>query len=194
MAFTPIQICNIALAGLDAMPISSFEGGSVGSKLCGANFHMVLSQVLQAHPWNCATARETLAELAQPPGFGFSRQYQLPVDCLYVRKVDIDAPWRREGNHLLTDAASVAIVYTRDFGIEFGQATKAGSQIPLDPLCAHAVAYRLAYVIGRRLTGSSARAEAMFDLYKEAMGEAKSVDGMEGTPEIIDGSSWVDVE
>jgi len=197
MSITPVDVCNIALLSLGESPISSFDEGTLAAKMCKANFVMAMRMVLQAFPWNCATARARMARLTATPAFGFSYAYQLPSDCLFIQSVSIDDVWRREGDRLLTDTESgVDIIYTADLTISSDGRTKitGGSRLGIDSLCANAVAYRLGYMIGEKLTGSGTRAQAMFELYKDALIEAKGVDAMQGTPSVLDGSSWVDVE
>lgn len=198
MSLSPVGVCNIALAHLGEQPIASFDDGTNTSKMCGAVFHMVVSQVTQAHPWNCATVRCSLPQLAQPPAFGFAYQYALPVDLLYIQKTNIEGAWRREGSVLLTDHARPEIVYTRDMALwpDSLRYVMGGDQgwVNGDALFASAVAYRLAFTLSKKITGSEAITQAMFKLYEDTLSEAKAVDAMQGTPEVIDGSSWVDVE
>lgn len=197
-SFSPVSVCNVALAHLGEQPISGFDDGTNTSKMCGAVFHMVVSTVSQAHPWNCATARWSLPRLALPPAFGFAYQYALPVDLLYIQKTNIEGEWRREGSVLLTDHARPEIVYTRNMAVYQDSLYPVMGGDPSwtngDALFAAAVAYRLAFTLSKKITGSEAITQAMFKLYEDTLSEAKAVDAMQGTPEVIDGSSWVDVE
>ena len=87
---SPLDICNLALAHLGAEAnLNSIDPpeGSVEAELCARFYPMARDSLLEAHPWNFATRRALLAQLA---GWSFAQweyAYALPGDCLKVLSV-----------------------------------------------------------------------------------------------------------
>lgn len=114
MASSKVEIANIALVGLRAAVINSFSDGTTEANAVNVIWDTVRQSELAKHPYNFAMKRATLNRLVSTPAFGYAYQYQLPVDCLRVWRVDGHYDYRIEGNKLLTDETSAKIVYVYD--------------------------------------------------------------------------------
>jgi len=110
---TEIDICNLALRKVGAQTIMALDEASENARLCRQFYPRVRDTVLRLYPWNCATRRAKLTALSEAPAFGWARQYPLPVDCLFVQRMEYqDIPFKIEGRVLLTDWAEANIIYT----------------------------------------------------------------------------------
>lgn len=128
--------------------------------------------VLRAHPWNCATARQALAQEATAPAWGFLYQYTLPTDpfCLRVLQMsDINAVFKIEGRKLLTDETTANILFIK----------RIEDPNEFDVSLYNALQWRMAARMAIPLTGQRAVADAMFALYEHVIAGAKLVDGQE---------------
>ena len=113
MPITEIDICNLALRKVGAQTIMALDEASENARLCRQFYPRVRDTVLRLYPWNCATRRAKLTALSEAPAFGWARQYPLPVDCLFVQRMEYqDIPFKIEGRVLLTDWAEANIIYT----------------------------------------------------------------------------------
>ncbi len=185
MAISDISIANRALdlAGLD--PITSLSDASVSAALVARNIELDRDAALRAYPWNCAMRRAALAADTAAPDWGYAKQYALPAGpgeprpyCLRVWSIegerDLGAKYRIEGRLILTDeAAPLNIAY-------IGRPPEWAS---LDPLCAEAIAARLALVIASNRVRSATIIGQLRDYYRDILLEARKVDAQEGSPE-----------
>lgn len=174
------SICNAALLLLGADRIAAITDGTERARVLNDLWDDAVDQVLQAHPWNPALRRASLAADAAAPVWGWTRQFTLPPDpyCLRVwRLEDTTTPYRVEGRKLLTDAAAplnlLYIARVTDFA-------------EWSPALAAVLAAYLAANSAFKITGSREQAEAMQRLYAQRLRDARSLDGQEGTPEEIE--------
>jgi ABC-type amino acid transport substrate-binding protein len=174
MASSVVAICNRACDYLGAAPVTSLEDGSKLSGLLLRNYELARDTILRSYPWNCATARASLAALTTAPAWGYAFQYQLPVDCLRVVEMDgyLDQgiAWRVEGLRLLTDAGGpVRIRYIQ----------RVDDPAQFDPALADAIAARLAADIAYAVTGNASQAQALTQLAEARLLAARRVDAIE---------------
>lgn len=124
MANTVVSICNLALVRIGATRISALTDDSKSAILCNAMWEPSRDEVLSEHFWNCASARQTLAQDSTAPAFRFDYRYPLPTNpyCLSVRALyedddESDEAWSVEGRYLLTNLddedVDVNIEYTK---------------------------------------------------------------------------------
>jgi hypothetical protein len=182
---TQLDICNAALAELGQKDIQSLNENSEGARLCTQLWTMNLSALLEEHPWGFATKRAALMIAAGSPAFGYSSHFMLPVDFISLQSIegeDYLSDYKIEGGYFLTNASALSIQYTASIT----DTTK------FSPLFADALAARLAWRMAKPITGSASEAQAAFQVYQERLSRAKGSDNRQGTPTVIDGSSWLD--
>lgn len=184
MAFTEVEVCNLALTELGEDAITSLDDDSDRARVCKKFYGPSRNATLRAHPWNFALKRAQLAQLATAPAWGFSYAYQLPSDCLRVLRFDVDgAVWRIEARTLVTNESEAKVLYIAEtIDPNLFDATFA------DTLAAH-LAWRLAYTVtGKRNLGAQ-----MWELYKQRLAAARTADGMEGVPEQFESDDLIRV-
>jgi hypothetical protein len=96
------------------------DAGSKSARLCQLVFDASVKEVGRSADWNCLKDRATFGRLVAAPVFGWAYQYQQPVDCLRVIKIngtrhdaDPGDEFEIEGRLLLTDADVCNAVFTR---------------------------------------------------------------------------------
>jgi hypothetical protein len=177
-----VTICNLALAKCGEQRIVSLTEKSKNAVLCNLHYDEVRRRVLRAHPWNCAMARATLGALSEVPLFDWDLQYELPVDCLRVFRLDGYEMYKVEGRHLLTNISPCQILYIRDLV----------DPNLFDPLLIKVITLELAVELSYNLTEVATHSERLIEESRMAWVEARSADAQEGTPEPHKDSGWLD--
>ncbi len=176
-----VAICNMALQRVSADRITSLTDGTESANACNAIYDIVADEVMVEAGWTTAVRRSTLAQTATTPDFGFTYEYQLPVDpkCLLVLDVyslsSIPIEYRIEGDKLLTDEIEVSIRYV-------GRIT---SPDAYGPFLTRAIVSRLAMELAYKNAGSLGMRQQLRDEYMSDLAEAISGDGTQGTPDEI---------
>lgn len=184
MAVSQVSICNSALIKVGADTISSITQETKSARLLNAIWSQVSDAVLRAHPWNFAIKRVTLAPNATTPDWGYDYQYDLPNDLLRLLDVEPhNIDYVVEGNRqILTDETELDVLYIY-------RNTDPSSW---DPLFAEALAWKLGETIGYALTQSSKVVELCRESYRQALAEARSMDGAEGIIKGLEADTWTD--
>jgi len=172
---TEIEVCNAALMAIGVKPITSLDDAISSANVLKVWYPITRDSVLRAHPWNFAEKRAVLALVAgETPAMDYAYFFQLPGDCLRVRKLSdeaVDIPYKVEGNRLLMDEAEGSILYTfRETNIS-----------AWDPIAVECLIFRLASNVAFPLKQDAALVKTMFELYKDRLPDAQSVDAQEGT-------------
>lgn len=179
---TETSIANSALAKLGAARIISLNDDVREALLLKEQFEKVRDDLLRAHPWNFAIKRASLPALLTAPAFGFSKEFQVPADCLRVLDIDSnDFEWVREGNKILTDSDTLAIRYV-------AKITTPGSW---DANFCEVLATKLAADVCFAITQSSSMRELLMKEYSQKLREARSFDGQEGGPTRTYAKEWL---
>jgi hypothetical protein len=141
-----VGIVNSALIKIGADTITSLTDDSAEARAANAQYEKLRDEVLRAHPWNFAIARQSLARLAEAPPFGFTWQYQLPSDGLRVLFMnDGRAAFEIEGRRLLTDEGEAHVLYVR----------RVTDPNEFDAMFREALAYRIAADLAYPLANST---------------------------------------
>jgi len=114
MVVTKTSISNQALSYVGAKPISDFTTDNSNEAIvCRLHFDDTVNELLNDYPWKFATKRTTLSSiLVEAPTFGYTNAFMLPADfVMMVETSPEDAHWTLEENKILTDEASIGIVY-----------------------------------------------------------------------------------
>jgi hypothetical protein len=187
MATSVIEICNNALLDLGEEAIMSLGDESKAAGLCNHRWPAVRDAVLRAHPWNCAMTQAELAAGTAAPLWKWEYGYVLPVDFLrMVQVVGADGirvrDWEIQGGIVLcNEAAPICIAYVR----------RETDPRKYDALLDETLSARLAATLAYPLSGSTALAQACWDVYQDKLGEARGVDAREGVPESVASTGWL---
>lgn len=178
---TVVDICNKALNYLQARPIQTIDDNTEEAIRCKAVFDIVRDTVLADHEWEFATYFEdelTLIVDETIPGWDYL--YEIPLDCLAIRKLFIDDastdPDPIEHRRCISpDTLEPAIAVNIESPI-----LEYTMQVT-DPKYwttsfAEALSLKLASEIGAPLTGKSELATQALNLYAIRISEAKRLD------------------
>lgn len=180
---TDLSICNNALVQLGNEPLLNLTDTTKKAvRLCVQFYDQTVEEVLRAYNWNCATVRDTLTVDETAPEWGYNYRYALPADCLRVIGFSsASVNWKIENGYILADTDGGEISYI-----------KLITAADMDALLRSAVSARLAAYLAFPLTNSATVAKAMFDLYKEKLADAHTMDAFEnGTGEHLASDSWI---
>lgn len=180
-----LDIWNDALVLLGSEPVSGEDEETKEGRLLRLQWPLVLDEFITGHPWNFAIRRAELTQDTTSPVFGYANRFYLPTDpyCLRVLGMsESDYEYKVEGRRLLTDESTAKIKYLAR--IEEYNSWQA--------LARAAAACRLAWKLALSLTGSQKTANAMLDQYLLIIGEARTMDAQEGTPEVFEATDWTD--
>lgn len=178
---TETSIANSALAKLGADRIISLTDDTREARILKEQYEKVRDDLLRAHPWNFAIKRVLLPALTTAPAFGFSKQFQVPVDCLRVLNIDAqDFEWEKEGDKIVSDADSIGIRYI-------------ARVLPgmFDSCFCEVLATKLAADVCFAITQSTSLKETLLKDYLQKLREARSFDGQEGGPTRTYATEWL---
>lgn len=175
---TQLELCNVALSHLGEARIDALSDDTARARACALHYQPVLKEVLRSHRWNFAVARDEIDADPTGPAFGWGYQYSLPEDCLRVLEVNdseagdwISDEWTIEGRKLLTNAATLRLVYIRDLDDE----------ALTDPLFAQAFGLKLAVALTESIRGSTGKTGELLQVYQNVTAPlARRVDANEG--------------
>lgn len=185
-----VDIVNAALVKLGEQTIASLSEDVKPARLASFIYADVRDAVLRAHPWNFALKRALLAASTAAPTWGYVYAYNLPADpdyCLRALTVNgenqYSGKWKVEGRQILTDlGAPLKLLYI----------SRATVVDDWDALFREALSARLAAELAEPLGKATSLQEAMVRLYGDKLGEARSSDGQEGVPDLIEADLWTD--
>jgi hypothetical protein len=178
----PVSICNLALGWVGQPPITSLdtdEDESDAARLCAQNYAPSVAVALEEAAPSFATWWDDIAPAAAAPRSPeFGKQFPLPADVLRVLKCDdgsgsFDLEWRREGQFILADCATLKVR-----SIHLLEDPKRWS-----PAFALAVAYRVGSLIAIPLTENRQLQGDLTQLYLAQVRKAAALDGTQGRRE-----------
>lgn len=182
-----VSIINgaIGLIGGDAIAIvpADINNSNVPSRTRWALrlYPTVYDATLSLWPWNDARRRRLAGKSGEAPAFGYSAQYALMDGELKVCGVRSQGmPWKREGRFILHSGGDTLPIMTIN--------RVAAEQ--LNGVTAELVSARLAHRISVAMSDSAAKQEVLKVHVKDALREALSVDGWEGSSEQLLSSGW----
>ena len=184
MALSETDICNLALAELNADTILDLTEDNKAGRLCNRFYAPTRDMVLAAHPWNFAIRRAELAIVStEDPAYEFENAFQKPSGCIRVidtNQLDSEL-WRAEKDMILSNSATFKIRY-----IFQETDTAKFSQMFID-----ALTYRMASRLAYPLTGILDNAKTMYELYAQFLADAKASDAQEGPVEELEADEWL---
>jgi len=185
MSSSIVDLCNSALALMSEYSITDINDSSNKvARLCRASYYTTVNEVLRTHLWNSAIKRVEIAQETTAPSFEFCCQYQLPVDCLRVLKIQDNPIYKLEGKKILTDNTDCFLKYI---------AVITDPNL-MDSLLQEAVSTKLAMKISFALTNSVQMKNQLKQDYEDILSRARSIDAMEDTPTSFSegDSTWLD--
>jgi len=180
-----VEICNSALVelGIDNA-ITSLTQNRKAARLFNKKYYKILKKVMAAHYWNFAMKRATLAQVSgtTDPLSEYDYVYQLPSDCLRVRKTQVDEDsFQVESGLLYSNESSCKIQYI------FYQQDHSKYSDQFVELLAVKLASECAYA----LTGSVRLGIQLHNRYEQELRDARSSDAQEGTMPDMDNNEWL---
>ena len=172
-----VQLCNLALSRLGAATITSLTDNTAEAKLCNTFFSDIADEVMAEGSWTSTMTRAELAKTTNTPEFGFTNEFQLPVDPWALKIISInedtvgDTEYAIEGDKLLTDSDSIKIRYV-------ARLTNTGDW---DIYLQRAFVARLASELVYPLTGDTRKSELEYQRYLKIVQESLALNGQQGS-------------
>jgi len=169
---TKVGIANSALILLGAETIQAITESNKRAKLCNEMYDKSKRKLLELHPWNFATLRVALAQLAGAPVYEFDNWFQIPNDCLRILRVENNeaVTYVIEKDKILTNEDAISIEYISDIGEGYFTQT-----------FAELLAARLAADICYALLQSTSYAQYLEAKFDKDFALTRSRDAQEGT-------------
>lgn len=193
MADSEVQIVNSALVKIGENTIVDLDEDTEPARAAKRQYPILRDRLIRNYRWNFAMKRATLALASDAPAFGFTYKFRLPTD--YIRIVGIyderervenytssRVPWKVEEGFLLSNELVTQVFYL----------AKIENVSEFDPLFSEALALKLAVDLAYKLSTGPDRVEDLEALFQAAIREAKQADAIEGRPEVVTASDWID--
>ncbi len=193
MATSRTEIQNSALIKIGEATISSDVQVGKAPATLKRQYPIQRRYLIRRYRWNFAMRRAELAPEATAPAFGFENQFLLPPLCLrviglydstellrnYTASKD---PFKVEGRMIHAQGTKIEIFYLEDVT----------NTTLFDPMFDEALAWLLASDVAFDISAGTDVVKMTRQGFLQAITDAKRADAIEGTPEIIEISEWVD--
>jgi len=185
-----VDIVNNALNILGASTISSLTEDTKNARISNQRYENVRNRVFRGHPWNCLIKRIQLAQNSTAPVIEYTYAYALPSDFLRVLKIHngttdsvaSDMPYKIEGTNLITDEATVYLVYV----------SKDTDSTNYDAYLYEVLAYQLAADMAYGITNNATLAKNLLADADEKLREARFVDSTENSTDSVEADEFTD--
>lgn len=178
-----VDICNGALRKLGVERINSLTDDNSRAKMCNDRYEIIKDEMLRAHPWKFAIKRESLGLLVNKPLFEWTTQFQLPVDCLRVLRVnDNQTQWAQEGNFILTNESQCNIKYIARV-----------DESKFDASFVEVLSFRLAIDMCYSVTQSNSREQTLQGQFSVFLADARSFSAQSAYQDEYVVESYIDV-
>ncbi len=190
------EIINYALTLLGASRVMSIDDDVKPAREMKAVFAIARDALLSGYDWSFAKARGSLPALSVAPAFGFSNQYQIPVEALrlvmindHYAGVDLtnyrSAPtgeYTIEGRKILTNlAAPLKVAYIE----------RVDDVTQMTSTFVEAFAAKLAAITAESLTQSSTKKADMNQMLRDAISTAIRSNAIELPPQKFPDDEWL---
>lgn len=194
MAASATEIANSALIKIGAKTISSLTEDRKAARVANRQYPLLRQKLLRSYRWNFAVKRSpALAPDGTAPEMGFTNRFAFPSDCLRVLGIfDEDEPsvnytssripFKVEGRFVFTDEAVIQLFYIADVT----------DTAQFDPQFQELLAIDLAIDLAYELSSGLQRIEQLRADRRDAIREARNTDAIEGNPEVVAASDWID--
>lgn len=182
-----VALCNRFLTRIGANQIQSLDQNSKEARVCKANFEYLRDDVNSSHAWGFAIKRVELAQSTFTPAYGAAYAYTIPDDLLgFITESNelqgLDAPYRIEGDYIVTNSATCKIEYVA----RITDLNKWNGQVK------EALIARLMAELAGNITGKLTAMEGYYKLYNDRLDLAGAHNGAESTPREFIVSTWLD--
>ena len=193
MATSKTEIQNSALVKIGEATIASDEQTGKVAATLKRQYPIQRRYLIRRYRWNFAIERVSLAPEATTPDFGFENKFLLPPLCVRVLGLyDANEPLRNytsskdpfkvEGRFIHAEGSEIKIFYLED---------KTNTTL-FDPMFDEALAWLLAADVAFDISSGTDVVKMAREGFAGAIKDAKRADAIEGTPEVIQMSEWVD--
>lgn len=160
-----VQISSNALILLGHPPIASFDEPGAGAQASSNLYENSYLNLLTIHRWRFATKKAQLARLSEAPLNGFSYQFQLPSDLLYLIRKESGFDYEIYGDKLYSNNTTESIDYT--YRVE---------EDNLPPYFIKTFEFFMAAQLAIPVAGNSTRANEYNGMYEMQLKRAKFAD------------------
>lgn len=193
MADSIVSIINSALIKIGESTIADVAEDRKAARVASRQYEVIRKKLLRQHRWKFSLRRVSLAPDGTPPAFGFENRFAFPSTSLRIAGLFDDnepqvnytssaVPWVVEGKFILADGDEIKIFYVEDIT----------DPTEFDPSFDEALAWALAADIAFDLSTGPQMAEKATKGAAKALRDARTANAMEGWPEIIRSSEWLD--
>jgi len=179
-----LDIINFALSLLGAEAITSLADDAPEAKAMSRFYYIAKDSVLSECEWTFATRRFLPAKETTAPAWGWASAFPIPSDILRVTRVD-RTDYVGLGTGMTRHPADYAVegrkILCNEDVIYCAGIRRIEDEGIYSPMFAEAFSYKLAAQACLLLTESNSKMQMMAGLYTEAIGKAKSRDGLQGT-------------
>ena len=193
MATSKTEIQNSALVKIAEATISSDGQSGKAAATLKRQYPIQRRYLIRRYRWNFAIERVSLAPEGTKPPFGFENKFLLPPLCLRVlglydpveplrNYTSSKDPFKVEGRFIHAEGSEIKIFYLQDVT----------NTTLFDPMFDEALAWLLAADVAFDISSGTGVVTMAREGFGLAISEAKRADAIEGTPEVIQMSEWVD--
>jgi len=185
-----VEIVNSALNLLGASTITALTDDSKNARICNQRYEPIRNRIFRSHPCNCLLKRVQLAQDTTAPVVEYAYAYTLPSDCLRVLKlhtgaldsIEADIKYNIEGRKLVTDEATVYILYV----------ALITDPNQYDTYLQEALAAQLAADIAYGITNNATLAKYYQEQADERLREARFIDATENSISSLESNEFTD--
>jgi len=180
----PVSICNEAIGELGGVFLQAFDEGTSTARLCAQLYPGARDMTLELHPWNWATAYQTLTRSPDAPAMKWAYQYALPTQpwCIKVRGTDRGNGARFEVG---TNAQGERVLYSDDASVKIEYTARVDDLGSWSPLALQVLMKLMASKLAKPITGQNSTTQLKWQEALALLPEAKGSDGREGSPFVL---------
>lgn len=178
-----IHVVNAALRLIGTRRITALDQSSVEAVEAEDAWDRALDATLRSHPWNFAMKLASLAADSVAPAWGYTSAYPVPSDCLRVWTVD-GLDWRSWtiGRHGASPDEVTAILANTTGALNVAYVQRVTDVSKWDSLAVKVLELDLALELSKKITDSNPDVQALYEMRRMALREAKVADAVETPP------------
>jgi hypothetical protein len=183
---TVTQIANLALTKLG--PGSGYitdltTDTTVAGQALNRVYEFVRDGVLEAHPWNFAVKRTSIAADVSTPSWGFDYQYSLPADCLRFLSM--------EGSRVGYQIEQDKVLCDDQGPLKIRYISRVTTTSLFSSTFVEALACKWAFEVQGVIEGRATPGQ-LWEMYQTALSSAKRADAQSNQPEALPDGDWLD--